>query len=261
MRKLFAMLVIGLGLVVGLGSGSESVAYDDCKITNEIYGLVEYQTDGDRITIYSDDSSILVNYQKDLYIMWLPETEDYEYCYNSEEELMNAIEKYHGHVNDDNLQYPEATTMNPMGYNVVENELNKVEDDVLELLESSGLEIIYSSDIIEEHEERVGTSEGYMVLGYYVPNNNYIVMRGDHRSIKGALLHEIGHALDFNLGLRYNETLIDSYMEGEVEFTDNADYYYSSIEEYIAESIEYYYNDLLPKDTDIYQELDYILGE
>jgi hypothetical protein len=102
-----------------------------------------------------------------------------------------------------------------------------------------------------------------MCLGYYVPSGNYIVMREDYRSIEGALIHEIGHSLDYNLGLRNNEIIIDSYMNHEVSFTNanNSDYYYSNVAEYIAESIAEYYNGTLDEDTDMYQELDYILGE
>lgn len=251
MKKLVMSMIIGLGLMVTVGYANETSV--------SVSGVVEYQVDGDIVTEYSDGSSILVNYTEDEYTMWIPETEDYEYNYDSEEELMNAIEIYHGYVSD--ITYPESTILNPFGYGIVEEQLDKVEErsgsGVLELLESSELEIYYSDDLIDKREEYAGFS----IAGLYMAGGNLIVMREDEQAIETALLHEIGHALDFNLGLRYNETLIDSYIEGEVEFTDNSDYYYSCIEEYIAESIEYYYNGLLPEDTDIYQELDYILGE
>ena len=101
------------------------------------------------------------------------------------------------------------------------------------------------------------------VLGYYNRVTNRIVMRQDYESIDKALIHELGHCIDNQLGLRYNDTIIDSYMNHEVSFTNanNSDYYYSNIAEYIAESIAEYYNGTLDKDTVMYQELDYILGK
>ncbi len=303
MKKLFAMVVIGLGLVFGVGFANEVNACEDsvvgkeyydifveeffvneclecdsyyyvecmCSFTNaldcfnynyerfiedyyEVSGAVEYQPDGDTVVVYSDGSSILYDEEEEVYIMWIPETEDYEHHYNSYDDLMYAIERYHGEVT--NIQYPEISEWNPNGYGIVQEQLDKVGNEVSELLETSGLEIHYDDNYIDYCEEQ----SGFGIAGVYIPDYNVIVMREDGQNIEQALLHEIGHSLDYNLGLRYNESLIDSYIEEEVVFDDNADYYYSSIEEYIAESIEYYYNDLLPKDTVIYQELNYILG-
>ena len=230
---------------------------DECDITCncEVNGIVEYQVDGDTVIEYSDGSAILMNNEEDLYLMWLPETEDKEYEFASEEELMNAIEEYHGRVSD--LTYPKSTDMNPFGYESVANELEKLSDDAKFIIESSDLYIIYSDDLIELQEEECG----FNIAGYYNTINNRIVMQQDNQAIEQALLHEIGHAIDFNIGLRYNQAIIDSYESCEVEFENNSDYYYSCVEEYIAESIEYYFNGTLDEDTVMYQELDYILGK
>ena len=258
MRKLMILVAMIAGFMGQKELGTEldyNYAEEQPVVTEEVCGLVEYQTDGDTIVIYSDDSSILINRQDNEYIMWIPETEDLEHHYNSEDELMTAIEAYHGPVSD--LTYPEGSILNPNGYVNVELELDKVDEDVLELLASTGLKIYYDDDYITMCESQ----SGHGIAGLYNTHSNFIVMREDWKNINTALLHEIGHALDFNLGLRYNQTLIDSYMNQEVVFSHNSDYYYSCVEEYIAESIEYYYNDLLPQDTAIYQELHYILGE
>lgn len=230
---------------------------DECNISCncEVSGIVEYQVDGDTVIEYSDGSAILMNNEEDLYLMWLPETEDKEYEFASEEELMNAIEEYHGRVSD--LTYPKSTDMNPFGYESVANELEKLSDDAKFIIESSDLYIIYSDDLIELQEEECG----FNIAGYYNTINNRIVMQQDNQAIEQALLHEIGHAIDFNIGLRYNQAIIDSYESCEVEFENNSDYYYSCVEEYIAESIEYYFNGTLDEDTVMYQELDYILGK
>ena len=230
---------------------------DECNISCncEVSGIVEYQVDGDTVIEYSDGSAILMNNEEDLYLMWLPETEDKEYEFASEEELMNAIEEYHGRVSD--LTYPKSTDMNPFGYELVANELEKLSDDAKFIIESSDLYIIYSDDLIELQEEECG----FNIAGYYNTINNRIVMQQDNQAIEQALLHEIGHAIDFNIGLRYNQEIIDSYESCEVEFENNSDYYYSCVEEYIAESIEYYFNGTLDEDTVMYQELDYILGK
>ena len=236
-----------------------SIAYRETNEVSEISGTVEYQPDGDIIVDFSDNSSILINDEEGLYIMWLPETEDYEHCYNTEEELMTAIDEYHGAVT--NITYPDKRSgLNPQGYSIVADELGKVDKDVLELLERTGLEIIYSDETIDIHEDAMQLSDNCIVLGYYNSMTNRIVMREERMAIENALLHEIGHALDEHIGLRYNETIIDSYMRGEIVFSDNNEYYYSCIEEYIAQSISDYYNDLLDKDTMMYQELNYILG-
>lgn len=269
MKKLDISIVIGLGLVLGLlvnGIGlafvkeaskcNERVQAVQCD-TNEVSvsGTIEYQVDGDKIIEYSDGSCILMNDEEDVFLMWLPETEDKQYEFASKEELMNAIEEYHGAVYD--LTYPERTNMNPHGYESVAKELEKLSDDAMFIIESSDLYILYSNDLIEIHEEQCGFS----IAGYYNTSSNNIVMRQNNQAIDQALIHEIGHCIDNQIGLRYNQAIIDSYESCEVSFVSNSDYYYSCIEEYVAESIEYYFNDTLDKDTVIYQELDYILGK
>lgn len=265
MRNIMSILAVVVGLVIGYNAQYDTVVAEANDVT-VVTGVADYQPDGDVVIIYSDDSCILYNDDEYEYTMWIPETEDYEHNYDSYEDLMYAIERYHSmnnrvvtdivYANDDNI-----SALNPYGFTVVAEELDKIEEisgaEILDLIARTGLEIYYSNNAIEQHEQQVG----FGVAGYYHIINNYIVIREDAGNIRHALIHEIGHALDYNLGLRYNETLIDSYIEGEVEFANNSDYYYSCVEEYIAESIKYYYNDLLPHDTDIYQELDYILGE
>ena len=280
MRKLMIMLAMIVGFA---GQGTEvanevsGIIVDETSvminevITNEITGIVESYPDGDTVIDYTDYSSVLYNRRDNLYIMWLPETEDFEHHYNSYEELMSAIEKYHTAnnrvvtdivlVNEKNI-----SALNPQGYSKVAEVLEKIKersDDVLDLLARTDLRIYYSNDVIEKHEDNINLAEDRRVLGYYHNVYNYIVMREDYGSIEGALIHEIGHSLDNHLGLRNNETIIDSYMNHEVSFTNanNSDYYYSSVAEYIAQSIAEYYNGTLDKDTVMYQELDYILGE
>ena len=280
MRKLMIMLAMIVGFA---GQGTEvanevsGIIVDETSVminevvTNEITGIVESYPDGDTVIDYTDYSSVLYNRRDNLYIMWLPETEDFEHHYNSYEELMSAIEKYHTAnnrvvtdivlVNEKNI-----SALNPQGYSKVAEVLEKIKersDDVLDLLARTDLRIYYSNDVIEKHEDNINLAEDRRVLGYYHNVYNYIVMREDYGSIEGALIHEIGHSLDNHLGLRNNETIIDSYMNHEVSFTNanNSDYYYSSVAEYIAQSIAEYYNGTLDKDTVMYQELDYILGK
>lgn len=155
----------------------------------------------------------------------------------------------------------KASALNPEGYTIVAEQLDKMDKDVLDLLARTGLQIYYSDETIDKYEDDINLADGSIVLGFYNVPNNYIVLRQDNESIEGALIHELGHALDFNLGLRYNKALMDSYMNQEVSFTNanNSAYYYTCIEEYIAESIAEYYNGTLAKDTVIYQELNFIL--
>lgn len=281
MRKLMIMLA----MIVGFAGQGTEVVYNNTgiivdetsvminevvtnEVSEEITGIMESYPDGDTVIDYTDYSSILYNVEDEVYVMWLPETEDYEYCYNSYEELMSAINKYHtanNRVVTDIICINEKNfgDLNPYGYTAVAEQLDKIDDEVLSLLARTGLKIYYSSDTIESYEEVRQYADNKICLGYYVPSGNYIVMREDNRSIEGALIHEIGHSLDNHLGLRNNQTIIDSYINHEVSFTNanNSDYYYSNVAEYIAESIAEYYNGTLDEDTDMYQELDYILGK
>ena len=279
MRKLMIMLAMIVGFagqgtevaneVSGIIVDTNEVSVVVNQVVNEeITGIVESFPDGDTVIEYTDYSSVLYNRRDNLYIMWLPETEDFEHHYNSYEELMTAIEKYHtanNRVVTDiiNINEKNISALNPKGYSKVAEVLDRIDAEVLSLLARTDLRIYYSNDVIEKHEDNINLAEDRMVLGYYHNVYNYIVMREDYGSIEGALIHEIGHALDNNLGLRNNQTIIDSYMNHEVTFTNanNSDYYYSSVAEYIAQSIAEYYNGTLDKDTVMYQELDYILGK
>lgn len=272
MRNIMSILAVVVGLVIGYNAQYNTIVAEAKTNVVSVTGVADYQPDGDVVVIYSDDSCILYNDDEYEYTMWIPETEDYEHNYDSYEDLMYAIERYHSmnnrvvtdivYANDDNI-----SALNPYGFTVVAEELDKIEEisgaEILDLLARTELEIIYDSSIIETEEDRVGLSDDRMIFGFYDYYYNDIVMRQDSMSIQSALLHEIGHALDYHLGLAYNEVIIDSYIEGEVEFTnaDNSDYFYSSLVEYIAESIAEYYNGTLDEDTVMYQELDYILGE
>lgn len=269
MRNMIMSAIIGIGIMVGFGFGSNINANES---NVNINAEVEYQIDGDVIVEYSDGSCILYNDEEEEYIMWIPETEDYEHCYNDLEELMNAIEYYHNMHNRvvTDIEYTNdehRSVLNPQGYFGVAEELEKIEEisgaEFIDLIDRTGLEIIYSDEIIEEHEDDMNLADDKMVLGYYNRVTNRIVMRQDYRSIDKALIHELGHCIDNQLGLRYNDAIIDSYMNNEVSFTDesNSGYYYSSIAEYIAESISEYYNRTLDEDTVMYQELDSILGK
>ena len=265
MKKLVMSVIIGLGLAVGFGAMS-NVNANESNVN--INAEVEYQPDGDVVIIYSDDSSILYNDEEEEYTMWIPETEDYEHNYDSYEDLMYAIEYYHNMHNRvvTDIEYTNdehRSVLNPYGFTAVAEELEKIEEisgaEFIDLIDRSGLEIYYNDDIIEKEEEQAG----FGIAGFYNVPNNIIVMRQDYESIDKALIHELGHCIDSQLGLRYNDTIIDSYMNNEVSFIDesNSGYYYSSIAEYIAESISEYYNGTLDEDTVMYQELDSILGK
>ena len=273
MRNMIMSAIIGLGLMVGfsseIGINSEVMANE---VSVNINAEVEYQPDGDVVITYSDGSCILYNDDEYEYTMWIPEVEDYEHNYDSYEDLMYAIDHYHNMHNRvvTDIEYTNdehRSVLNPYGFTAVAEELDKIEEisgaEFIDLIDRTGLEIIYSSAIIEEHEDDMNLADDRMVLGYYNRATNRIVMRQDYRSIDKALIHELGHCIDNQLGLRYNDTIIDSYMNNEVSFTDesNSGYYYSSIAEYIAESISEYYNGTLDEDTVMYQELDSILGK
>lgn len=244
---------------------------NEVVVANTVNIRVDNQPDGDMIYCYGETSDeffsfAIINEEQGIYEFYCPEMwEDAPIECESMEELneVTGCHIYQAYGEDVELKLIEEEVssadkeLNPLGYTVVNDLLDNLSESTKELLVANEVQIIFNSDIVERQERR----PGFYVSAFYNYDNNVVVMREDLPEIERSLIHELGHALDDILGLRYNDGIIDSYIEGEVTFTDNADYYNSCIEEYIAESIEYYYNGLLDESSVIYQELDYILGE
>lgn len=248
----------------------EVVVMNEVNEVNEVDAIVTYCADGDTIVDFGafDDefySYAIMNPEKGIYEFYCPELwEDNAIECEDENELSDVIlthiDQAYG-TKRINIIEPELSEganreLNVFGYTAVENELNKIDESVKELLVANDVYVLFNEELIESRESTVG----FGVSGYYNYDMNLVVMSESTRNIEQALIHELGHALDDILGLEYNDGIVDSYSMKEVEFSDNADYYYQNISEYIAESIEYYYNGLLDTDSIIYQELDYVLG-
>lgn len=135
--------------------------------------------------------------------------------------------------------------LNPSNNPIIERELVKLPHPIKELLAKHNV-TIKLGDILYEGKAGVFTT---------FVNNIVLDYRDDN--IEYALLHEIGHALDYILGIHREQKIISSYRRREIRY--NSEYYYSTIEEYIAESISEYYNDTLDRQSSMYRELNRIL--
>lgn len=131
----------------------------------------------------------------------------------------------------------------------IETELNKLPKKIKKALVKNKITIEINDNAVR----RLGpTTEGF-----YSYSDRKIVIKHNEDSIKYALLHEIGHALDHIANISSQKAIKKSYGRYEVQF-DN-DYFYSSVEEYVAQSIAEYCNGTLLKNTTMYKKLDIIL--
>lgn len=140
--------------------------------------------------------------------------------------------------------------LNIYGNAAIETELSKLPKKVKKALVKNRITIEIDDNAIL----RLGPT----VEGFYNYSDRRIVIKHNEDSIKYALLHEVGHALDHIANISSKKAIKKSYGRYEVSF-DN-DYFYSSVKEYVAQSIANYCNGTLPKDTAMYKELDIILS-
>lgn len=222
-----------------------------------IIGNYKVDIDGEIIVEFSDYSYAVINHDKKEYIFQPSCMGDWHMEFKTFEELKMAMETYFQGA-EVTIQEPEkieqdaeSIVLNPDAIPSIEKELAKVPTAIKKLLIENGVEIYIQEGYGESHQEGVYT------YGSYYWSSNAIVMDATNNSIESALIHEIGHALDDFLDLR-TEKILESYENKEVSY--DYDYYYSCIEEYIAQSIHEYYNGTLEKNTDMHRELDRILG-
>ena len=222
-----------------------------------ILGKYEVDLNGKTYVEFSDYSYAVINHNEKEYIFQPSCMGDWYMEFETFEELKMAMETYFQGA-EVTIQEPqkveqdaESMILNPDAIPSIEKELAKVPTAIKKLLIENGVEIYIQEGYGENHQEGVYT------YGSYYWSNNAIVMDATNNSIESALIHEIGHALDDFLNLR-TEKILESYKNKEVYY--DYDYYYSCIEEYIAQSIHKYYNGTLEKNTDMHRELDRILG-
>ena len=222
-----------------------------------ILGKYEVDLNGKTYVEFSDYSYAVINHNEKEYIFQPSCMGDWYMEFETFEELKMAMETYFQGA-EVTIQEPqkveqdaESMILNPDAIPSIEKELAKVPTAIKKLLIENGVEIYIQEGYGENHQEDVYT------YGSYYWSNNAIVMDATNNSIESALIHEIGHALDDFLNLR-TEKILESYKNKEVYY--DYDYYYSCIEEYIAQSIHKYYNGTLEKNTDMHRELDRILG-
>lgn len=222
-----------------------------------ILGKYEVDLNGKTYVEFSDYSYAVINHNEKEYIFQPSCMGDWYMEFETFEELKMAMETYFQGA-EVTIQEPqkveqdaESMILNPDAIPSIEKELAKVPTAIKKLLIENGVEIYIQEGYGENHQEDVYT------YGSYYWSNNAIVMDATNNSIESALIHEIGHALDDFLNLR-TEKILESYKNKEVYY--DYDYYYSCIEEYIAQSIHEYYNGTLEKNTDMHRELDRILG-
>lgn len=132
----------------------------------------------------------------------------------------------------------------------IETELSKLPKKVKKALIKNGITIEINDNAVMK--------QGINAEGFYSYYDRKIILKHNEDSIKYALLHEIGHALDHIANISDKKAIRKSYGRYEIQF--EYDYFYSSVEEYVAQSIAEYCNGTLPKDTTMYRELDVILS-
>ena len=222
---------------------------------NQIYCTYEEYVDGKIIVDFSDNSYAIINHEEQEYIFQPACMGDWDMQFETFEHLKMAMETYFKYSNVSVIetkldQSEENEILNPSGYKIIENELNKIPSKIKNLLIENNVELILYDGLINIEENK----ETY---GKYNWHNKIITMDANNFSIEYALIHEIGHALDDILNLK-TENIISSYEKSEVIY-DN-EHFNSSISEYIAQGIHEYYNNRLNKDTIIYKELNSILS-
>jgi hypothetical protein len=132
---------------------------------------------------------------------------------------------------------------------IIEAELSKLHKRIKKALVKNKISIEIDDDAVRRR--------GINVEGFYSYYDRKIVLKSNEDSIEYALLHEIGHALDHIANISKEKDIEKSYMRREILF--DYDYFYSTIEEYVAQSIAYYCNGILPKESIMYNKLDTIL--
>jgi len=139
--------------------------------------------------------------------------------------------------------------LNPYKNIAIETELNKLPKKIKKALIKNKITI--------EIDDAAVRRQGPLVEGFYSYYDRKITLKSNEDSIRYALFHEIGHALDHIANISDERAVKKSYKRHEISF--NSSYFYSTIEEYVAESIANYCNGILPKDTTMYRKLDVIL--
>lgn len=228
------------------------------KSANEVEKITatyEKYVDGSTVVEFSDYSYAIFDDKKNEYIFQPACMGDWDMQFESSEQLKMAMETYFdGKVvevlDTKTEQSAEDKILNPDGYEVIQKELDKVPTEIKKLLIDNGVEIIIN-EIADE-------KEGFEIYGRYYWDSNLIEMDIHNYSIENALIHEIGHALDDIFNISSSEKIIKSYENKEMNYTNP--HHYSEVREYVAQSVEEYYNNTLDKNTLVYEELNNILG-
>ena len=135
---------------------------------------------------------------------------------------------------------------------IFNKEINKLPKNLI-------LDLYHNFDLKIELVEDLGSTVAYGKEIDQDGNIQYdsMTIRVEKAGIEHALNHEIGHALVKVWALHEDEQIIKSFEDKEYYFA--SDYYYEDINEYIAEGIKYYYNDIL-SDGDLKEAFDRILN-
>lgn len=268
MKKILILLITALNIItagITITHKVENIGATD-KITQSINIKPETKNitasykkhlDGSIVVEFSDNSWAIIDDEKSEYVFQPACMGDWDMTFNSYQDLTMAMATY---FQDDNVeikepkkinQSKENKSLNPQQYEVIENELNKLPEKIKRLLVNNEVEITTQNDILD-------SIEGVETYGLYYWDSNHIYIDAHDYSVEYALLHEIGHALDDIIDMR-TEKIISSYEKKEIEY-DN-EHFYSDIAEYIAQGVHEYFNGTLDKNTDMYKELNKILGE
>ncbi|MGL5715322.1 MAG: hypothetical protein ACRCX2_20055 [Paraclostridium sp.] len=141
--------------------------------------------------------------------------------------------------------------LNPEGDVTLEKELEKLPEEVKLEMMKNNVEIYIQEDLINSWEE------GYYTYGVYFWDTNAIILDAEKESIEIAFIHEVGHFLDDMHDISYDDRVRESFVEKEISYTNP--HFESSVEEYVAECINHFYNGTLDETTKIYKALDSIL--
>lgn len=149
-------------------------------------------------------------------------------------------------------------TVEPEVIATVLYELEKVPSLVMENFIAEGGKIVINNKNFPSHDLKSETA-----IGFYCEADKYIEIDGScAENIKNALLHEIGHYIDYSRYDTYEEDeegiaawkikwsdeeewmdCFEREKDGFFEFDGNAKYHTSSAVEYFAEAFEWYIND------------------
>lgn len=180
------------------------------------------------------------------------DTEEIEYNYNDftyfENDIKDIFKNYElveeSYLNPSKLD----EELNPNNYTQVNYELEKLPSKIKQLLIDNNIFITYG--FLEVEDDNI-------IHGRYLWDDNTVIMNKDDGSICYAFIHEVGHALDDILKLEENEELIKAYEEKEIYF-DN-EHFYLDVNEYIAQSIQEYFDGTLDNSTRTYKVINEII--